>query len=116
MTGPRRAPAPPLRLRLRSGTAARHTISYQSKERNPTAGGATSSVRAGPSASGRNDLPSRPAIEPVAYRPSRATEFAPVWRSSLFRLDVWALGFDFLIKLGGVEFRHFLDGRVRPPA
>ena len=38
MTGPRRATAPPLRLRLRSGTAARHTISYQPKDRKPDGG------------------------------------------------------------------------------
>src|SRR5437870_12051144 len=38
MTGPRRAPAPPLRLRLRSGTAARHTISYETKTRKPDGG------------------------------------------------------------------------------
>jgi hypothetical protein len=38
MTGPRRAPAPALRLRLRSGTAARHTISYQSKDKKPDGG------------------------------------------------------------------------------
>ncbi len=38
MTGPRRAPAPPLRLRLRSETAARHTISYETKTRKPDDG------------------------------------------------------------------------------
>lgn len=38
MSGPRRAPAPPLRLRLRSGTAARRTISYQSKDTKPDGG------------------------------------------------------------------------------
>ena len=38
MTGPRRAPAPPLRLRLRSGTAARRPISYQSKDSKPDSG------------------------------------------------------------------------------
>ena len=38
MTAPRRAPAPPLRLRLRSGTAARHTISYETKDRKPDGG------------------------------------------------------------------------------
>jgi hypothetical protein len=38
MSGPRRTPAPPLRLRLRSGTAARRTISYQSKDRKPDGG------------------------------------------------------------------------------
>ena len=64
MTGPRRAPAPPLRLRLRSGTAARRTISYETKPENPTAGGATSGVRAGASASGRNDQPPAPTVGP----------------------------------------------------
>ncbi len=38
MSRPRRAPAPLLRLRLRSGTAARRTISYQSKDRKPDGG------------------------------------------------------------------------------
>ena len=38
MTGPRRAPAPPLRLRLRSGTAARRTISYDTEDRKPDGG------------------------------------------------------------------------------
>ena len=38
MNGPRRAPAPPLRLRLRSETAARRTISYEPKDRKPDGG------------------------------------------------------------------------------
>ncbi len=37
-SGPRRAPAPPLRLRLRSRTAARHTISYETKDKKPDGG------------------------------------------------------------------------------
>lgn len=38
MTGPRRATAPPLRLRLRSETAARPTISYYTQDRKPDGG------------------------------------------------------------------------------
>ena len=38
MSGPRRAPAPPLRLRLRSGTAARRTNSYHSENKKPDDG------------------------------------------------------------------------------
>jgi hypothetical protein len=38
MSGPRRAPAPALRLRLRSGTAARRMISYETKSRQPDGG------------------------------------------------------------------------------
>src|SRR5581483_7541087 len=38
VSGPRRAPAPPLRLRLRSGTAARRPISYETKDRKPDGG------------------------------------------------------------------------------
>lgn len=38
MSGPRRAPAPPLRLRLRSGTAARRAISYDTQQRKPDGG------------------------------------------------------------------------------
>lgn len=56
MTGPRRAPAPPLRLRLRSGTAARRTISYETTTRKPDGGWGTSNVRAGARASVRNDM------------------------------------------------------------
>ena len=35
---PRRATAPPLRLRLRSGTAARQEISYETNDRKPDGG------------------------------------------------------------------------------
>lgn len=38
MTRRRRATAPPLRLRLRSGTAAQHTISYETQTRKPDGG------------------------------------------------------------------------------
>ena len=38
MSGPRRAPAPPLRLRLRSEAAARRAISYDTKTRKPDGG------------------------------------------------------------------------------
>ena len=38
MTRRRRATAPPLRLRLRSGTAARREISYEPKDRKPDGG------------------------------------------------------------------------------
>jgi hypothetical protein len=38
MTAPCRAPAPPLRLRLRSATAARRPISYETKDRKPDGG------------------------------------------------------------------------------
>ena len=38
MTGPRRATAPPLAYGSRSGTAARRTISYHSKDRKPDSG------------------------------------------------------------------------------
>ena len=38
MSRPRRATAPPLRLRLRSGAAARHPISYETKTRKPDGG------------------------------------------------------------------------------
>ncbi len=38
MSGPRRAAAPPLRLRLRSGTAARRPIGYETKDREPDGG------------------------------------------------------------------------------
>jgi hypothetical protein len=85
---PRRAPAPPLRLRLRSGTAARPQSAMKRKTANPTARGATSSVRAGASTSGRNDrrLARRHRVPRGGRRAARARRLAPGLRAVEFAL------------------------------
>ncbi len=114
MTGPRRAPAPPLRLRLRSGTAARHAISYQSKDRKPDGGWGHFK----PSPWGQCKSSRRPAIRAFAAANNIELLATPTYASYLNRIESTFGAIDeFVCKnadyLDWDAFAHALANHVR---